>query len=330
MAVVGVDHRLHGVAHVVDARPEVGGSGQPADGIGLQRLRVRILGGSRVEVDHPQDLAVLDHWIRVVVEMEEGGNALDDVAHISLDEHPAVGADLARDEEVEVAVAERKRNPLPDAVEGDSGLARVFVVGGSLLVRQWEVHFLWLVACADDHRPALLIGLPEIDPGLVELEALNCGLRRHIFQQEVRLPVLGHLVGDVDHCPEAMGVEEALVQPVFTGQIHFLELAHRQHDLGRYPIVEVSIRVDHRQRVVVPKLLKALIGARQHGRIPDAQIVDRELVGLDVRHFEIVSRREAPYLDFVQSPRLAGELDAVLDIWALPWPEAGDSPGCAG
>ena len=80
-AVVGVDHRLDRVAHVVEVAVEAAVARQAAV---VGALRVGVPVGRGVGVDDPLDLAVVvDHRIRVGVELEERRQRLDPLADVA-------------------------------------------------------------------------------------------------------------------------------------------------------------------------------------------------------------------------------------------------------
>ncbi len=184
-------------------------------------------------------------------------------------------------------------------------------------VGERKVDLLWSRAGAHDHRPAGLIGLPEVHPGLVQLERRHRGNRGHVLEQEHRLAIGLHHVGLVDHRAKPVGVEETGVLPIGGREVVLLQLAHRDHHLPGNALVEVSVGVDHAQRVIGLQLLEVLIGLGKHRRSPDPQVVDGETVGLDLIGGEIVGRLEGTHLYLVEPVGPLGRIEIVSDVRRL-------------
>ena len=64
-----------------------------------------------VEINHPQDPTVEHDRIGIGIGLEEWGDLLDDFPDVALDQNPTVFPNLAGNEQVEVSIPERKRDP---------------------------------------------------------------------------------------------------------------------------------------------------------------------------------------------------------------------------
>ncbi len=118
-AVVGVDRRLHRVAHVIEFVVETGVA-RPR-----RHLRVRVTARRGVRVEDPRDAAAADDRVRIGVEVEERGELLHPVLDVADVQDLRAPADLPRDERVDVAEAQREGSPTDRVVEFDPVLALV-------------------------------------------------------------------------------------------------------------------------------------------------------------------------------------------------------------
>ena len=203
-AVVGVDDDLHRVADVVDP------GGGPR--------RIRILVADRVGVQDPDQLAVRDDQVRVVVVAEEWGNrghAVDDVPVI---QDPTGRADLAAEQDVRGP--EPGREPHPAQQPGDLDPAGPVIHGGDVFVPLRVVE-LFGVGVHDD---VVVRQLAEVDARLVYGDVHRRG-RRQVLDEQHRQPFLGDLVDRAHRDPEAVGVLQLLVDPGRVWQAVRVQLA---------------------------------------------------------------------------------------------------------
>ena len=188
-AVVGVDRCLHRVAHVVEVGVEAAAVGQVAR---VQRLRVRVAVGDRVGVDDPQDLLVDDDRIRIGVEAQEGRRRADALLDVALVEDARLVGELAGDEEVPVAEAQRERALAQEARRFDTGRAGVL----RLFRLAARGRFLLGDLGADDDISRHV--LAEVDAGLLGCR-LQLGLHRDLGREVRRLAVVDEVRGRRDH-----------------------------------------------------------------------------------------------------------------------------------
>ena len=121
-AVVGVDDRLHRVAHVVERRRR---SMPDCEQAHVGSLRVGEAVGRGVAVDDPLDPTVGHHRIRIAVELQERCDRRDPVVHRALVEDPGVAGDEVGDQHLEVVEPQGERGPAEGRVEVDPALAVV-------------------------------------------------------------------------------------------------------------------------------------------------------------------------------------------------------------
>ena len=109
-----------------------------------------------------------------------------------------------------------------------------------------------------------------------------------------------------------MGVLEVPVDPAaaLTGQICG-EFPCRQHDLPIISIDPIAINVDIAERVVRTDLLELAEGLAQRAMIPDADVVDRRLILLHLRHVELFFGGVKSHIDLVQTIGRSGQRDIV-------------------
>ncbi len=114
-----------------------------------------------------------------------------------------------------------------------------------------------------------------------------------------------------------MGIGQALVDEVPRRERRRVELAGREEHLAVAAVDPVPIVV-HRDEIVVRADLLKLPERLQEGvPVPQAHVVDRRAVGLDVVQGERGLAAEVPDLDVVDVPGPAGRRDVVLQLRAL-------------
>ena len=114
-------------------------------------LGVREPVGGRVAVHHVDDPAVHQYRVGVGVEVEEGSQLLDAVAHVAHVKHPGVPSDEVGDQRLQLAEPQGERRSTDHRTHGHAAVpANVGVSDGSrLLVLVGVIH---LVAAGPDHR----------------------------------------------------------------------------------------------------------------------------------------------------------------------------------
>ena len=106
-AVVGVDHHLDRVAHVVEA------AGGLRLGVGKP-----VAGG--VGVLHPEQAAVAHHDIGIVVELQDGRDRAHAVLDVAMKQDPALVGDVAGEQDVGVAVVPGEQAAPGRVADGDA------------------------------------------------------------------------------------------------------------------------------------------------------------------------------------------------------------------
>jgi hypothetical protein len=111
VALIGVDDDLDRVADVADP--------------GLGRLGIREALGRGVGVLDPDQAAPVEHEVRVAIEHEERRDLADPVLDLAPELNPAVGAQVVRDQKVDVELVPGVDQPLERSVEQDAAMALV-------------------------------------------------------------------------------------------------------------------------------------------------------------------------------------------------------------
>ncbi len=218
--------------------------------------------------------------------MQEGGRPLHPVGDVAHHEHLGVGRELPGDDGVEVEEAQSEGRPAEDAAQLDTARPLVGVVLDRFLPRSDREVDLPLFG-ADVHEAVGLEAFAEVDARLRHLHQGIPGLRRDVLDEEGRLALARHRVGRAEHEPEAVGEHQVLVDPSLAGDVLLVELAGGQHDLGEVPADGVAVDVDVLELVEGAQLLELAIGDPQHGRIPQAQVVDGVAIGSDIGCLEL-------------------------------------------
>jgi hypothetical protein len=110
---------------------------------------------------------------------------------------------------------------------------------------------------------------------------------------------------------------QVLPGPGRLGQPVGVDLADRDHHLALVVPDRVAVDVDVGEVVVLGDGLEVADAGPQHLRVPQADVVDRRLVGLQGLGGEVVAGRERLGLDLLQVERFAGGVEVVLDVGPL-------------
>src|SRR5262245_56761675 len=108
-----------------------------------------------------------------------------------------------------------------------------------------------------------------------------------------------------------------LVDPVATLQVGMRQLAHREHHLTKSAIDHIAVIVDVDEFIIGTNLLKLRVGGQQGPMVPQADIVDRRFVALDIRERQLLVGWKFAADDLVQAKGETGEFDIALDELAL-------------
>ena len=293
-AVVGVDRYLHRVAYVV----EVGVEPASRRLLRVNRLRVRVVVRRRVRVEHPLDPAVDDDRVRVGVVLEERCDGLHPLLDVSDVDDPRVVRDLARDEQVPVAEAERERGLAEEARHLHAGLALVRRgLGGAAAVGR-----LLLGDLRVNDRVAA-DALAEVHAGVLRVDAVReFAGGRDPRQHVARLIGVDRVRGRGNRAV-TVRVDEVLAGPGVVGEVGEVELTHRgQNRLGRLVPdlvaidIDVTERIERRdlllhlervlrgQGVVETRVVEGRLGRGGRGLVERRVVIER--LGRDVRQAE--------------------------------------------
>ncbi len=308
--VVGVDHRLHGVAGVVEGVVEAAARGQL---VGVGALGVRIHRTGRVRVEHVLDPPVDDHRVRVRVPVQEGGqdrHALLDVPDVH---DPALVGDEVRDQRLQLAEAQGEGGLAQEGAHGHPTRA-VVPTGDGLATGGLVVD---LVAGRADDRVAVEI-LAHIDAGLVDGEGVVVGRDRDVTDHEVRTPLGGHGVGRGHGRPVAVGEGHPLAFPGLLGDARGAQLTGRDHHLGGLTVDLVPVHVQVVQTVEGPLGLEVLVGVGDHTRVQEADVAHRLLVVQQLPAGEVLVVVEGSGAHRVEAHGRPRGLDVALDVRRLP------------
>ena len=115
-----------------------------------------------------------------------------------------------------------------------------------------------------------------------------------------------------------MRVAEDLVLPIGRNRRRGLvQLPHRDKNLSGLAIDDVTIGVHRIDPVIGADLLKVLIRAFQYPRIPQSDVVDRQLIRLNILERERAVCGERPHFDGVQTESGSGRFHVVADELSL-------------
>ncbi len=116
-----------------------------------------------------------------------------------------------------------------------------------------------------------------------------------------------------------MGVDQLLVDPVPAAHRQLLDtdLACREHHLAQRAVEHVAVDVDVRKVVVGADLLELAQRVLQRAPVPQADVLERVLVGGRICRLGARIRRERALRDAVESVRLSRERDVVRDVRRL-------------
>ena len=212
-AVVGVDHRLDRVAHVVVTH--------------AVRLRVGVAVGDRVGVLDPVEAAVLaDDDVGVGVELEEGREFVDALLDQASEEDAAVAVNGAGDEDVGVAEGPGEGEAAEEVAQLDAAVAGV--AGGGLVgfaagfLAAERVIELFGLAVGDD----VGVGdLAVVDARLDDLQVQRSRrsfldhFGRNVGDPEDRFAGGGDFVDRGHHHAEAVGELQPSVDPTLLGRL---------------------------------------------------------------------------------------------------------------
>ena len=108
-----------------------------------------------------------------------------------------------------------------------------------------------------------------------------------------------------------------LVDPDAAREILILQLARRQHDLAVFTIDHVAIVVHIHEVVVGADLLELAIGGQQRAVVPEANVLDGQIVAGQHRGAELLLGGEHLFLDLMEPVGQPRVLDVLLDVRPL-------------
>ncbi len=103
-----------------------------------------------------------------------------------------------------------------------------------------------------------------------------------------------------------------------------MDFAGRDHDLAVLAVDHVAVVVHVDELVVGPDLLELPVGLQQRRIVPEAHVLDREVVAPQILAGQVLLGGEVPLLDVVELVGHAGVLDVPLDIGPLEDDLVGD------
>src|SRR6476646_4649854 len=95
------------------------------------------------------------------------------------------------------------------------------------------------------------------------------------------------------------------------------QFARCQHDLPIISVDPIAINADVAERVVRTNLLELAEGLTQRAMVPDADVVDRRLVLVDLHRFDLRFSGVKSHIDLVQTISHSGQRDIVAQKWRL-------------
>ena len=103
-----------------------------------------------------------------------------------------------------------------------------------------------------------------------------------------------------------------------------MHLARREHHLAVLAVDHVAVVVHVGELVVRPDLLKLAVGLQQRRVVPEADVLDREVVAAQILAGQVLLGGEVPLLDVVELVGQARVLDVPLDVGPLEDDLVGD------
>jgi hypothetical protein len=200
------------------------------------------------------------------------------------------------------------RRSAEDAAEVDAACAVVVVRRQLIAATLGEVDLRFVRV---DDRVVALRDVGEVDARLCDLQAVDLGHGRDVAHEERRLPLHRHRVRRADDRTEPVGVDEPFVEPSATGEALLVEFSGRDHHLSELAVDHVTVDVDVPDAVERPDLLQLRVGRPQHRRVPEPDVVDRRLVGVDRLGVEIARCLERVHFDASESEGRVRGLDVV-------------------
>ena len=336
VGVGGVD--AHRAGEPVDDRVDRRARVVHAGAAELDRLRVRVAAARRVAAEEEVDVAAGDDGVRVAVPAQERGKGAQALAGVAVQEDPRAAGDGLRQQEVEVAEAQREGRAPREARQPDAARAVVVVVGrlgaGRGLVD------LGAAAGDDDVRRAGGGLLAEIDAWLAQAERVRVGPEAGL--REPRVAGFAHLGGADGRHPVAVGVGEARVGPAARIAAERAQVEPARRDGQRPGDAADGVAVERRAReaVIAPERLELVERRAQDVRVPERDVVDRLAVLLEVggRH-RLVSRggaggdaieREGPARGGDRGGDVRPFLGELLGLDHVALERARDQPGGSG
>ena len=122
--------------------------------------------------------------------------------------------------------------------------------------------------------------LAEVDFGASDVDGGRGGLDRHVAEEEERQTFRGEAVDGVHGDAVAVGVGEALVDPVAgaDGELVDVEFAGGEHDFAGGAVDVVAIDVDVGEIIVGADFLNLAKGVLEGVPVPEADVLEGGLV----------------------------------------------------
>ncbi len=167
----------------------------------------------------------------------------------------------------------------------------------------------FLRARADDR--VVVDQLAEVDARLGDVQ-VDGRDRRQVAHEQHRQAFTGHLVDRSQGQAVPVREHQPLVDPGAIRQRRGIELAHRQHHLPVLAVDLIAVVVDRDEIVVGADLLDLPERLEQRLVVPEAHVVERAAVGLDVLARQRGFAAQLALFDAVERERVARRRDVVF------------------
>ena len=194
-------------------------------------------------------------------------------------QHPAVGGDVVAEQNLQRLEAEAEEQPAGEPADAHAVGA---AVDGLDVLFAFGLRVVKLLRVGV-HEHVVVRQLAEVDARLLDVDvARHRRLRRDVLHEQNRQPLLRHFVHRPERDAVAVREGEVLVDPGAVRQAFGIQLARREHHLTQLAVDRVAIVVDRREVVIGAQLLDLAEGLEQRLVIPQAHVLDRVGVAVDV------------------------------------------------
>ena len=316
ITVVCVDDGLYRVAHIVEAGP-----GQTAllEPVVLGALRVRVLVGGRVRVDHIVDAAVENHGVHIAVVLQERCELLHPISHIAHVDHAGVVVDEVGYQRLDLTEPQRKCHLADDPAQFDA--SRAAVVAQHVAAVVGDIVDL-VDGCADQGVSIHVLAVVDLRNPEIQIERVVdvVGDRRH---QEVRATLVGRGVGTRHR--QAVAVGDAHMSALPVGGVLPGELTGAEHHLPQFTVDHIPVCVEggfqrsgSRQCIFTEEPIEAAFclepfkGGMNCNRVEYSGVLNRYGIGADLLGREYLGVVERGDGHVLETERVAGGFDVAI------------------